>query len=69
MGYLRVITHLLTFDPNFQRDIQATRDVMLTPFLRCQPQADRARLQPGDFRYRPGSVKEVRAGREGQSPL
>ena len=22
MGYIRVITHLLTFDPNFQRDIQ-----------------------------------------------
>ena len=24
MGYVGVITHLLTFDPNFQRDIQPT---------------------------------------------
>ena len=23
MGYIRVIVHLLTMDPNFQRDIQA----------------------------------------------
>ena len=32
MGYIGVITHLLTIDPNFQRDIQADPLFWESPF-------------------------------------